>query len=131
MPPPPPDDEPDRVDLRGLFAFTIDPDDAKDFDDALSLRREEDGVRAWVHIADVSAFIPAGSPLDHDAGERGFSVYVPGRVEAMLPEELSNDACSLRPHVERRCVTVEIPSTATSCPARRASTAAASSAVSA
>ena len=109
VPPPPPDDEPDRVDLRGLFAFTIDPDEAKDFDDALSLRREEAGVRAWVHIADVSAFVPAGSPLDHDAGERGFSVYVPGRVEAMLPQELSNDACSLRPHAERRCVTVEIP----------------------
>jgi ribonuclease R len=109
VPPPPPDDEPDRVDLRGLFAFTIDPDEAKDFDDALSLRREGDGVRAWVHIADVSAYVPAGSPLDEDAGERGFSVYVPGRVEAMLPEELSNDACSLRPHVERRCVTVEIP----------------------
>jgi ribonuclease R len=109
VPPPPPDDEPDRVDLRSLFAFTIDPEEAKDFDDALSLRREEDGVRAWVHIADVSAYVPAGSPLDEDAGERGFSVYVPGRVEAMLPEELSNDACSLRPHVERRCVTVEIP----------------------
>ena len=109
VPAPPPDDEPDRVDLSGLFAFTIDPDEAKDFDDALSLRREEDGVRAWVHIADVSAYVPAGSPLDHDAGERGFSTYVPGRVEAMLPEELSNDACSLRPHVERRCVTVEIP----------------------
>ena len=109
VPPPPPDDEPDRVDLRDLFAFTIDPDDAKDFDDALSLRRDEGGVRAWVHIADVSAYIPAGSPLDHDAAERGFSVYVPGRVEAMLPDDLSNDACSLRPHVERRCVTVEIP----------------------
>ena len=109
LPPPPPENEPDRVDLRNLFAFTIDPDEAKDFDDALSLQRDEDGVRAWVHIADVSAYIPAGSPLDRDAGERGFSVYVPGRVEAMLPEELSNDACSLRPHVERRCVTVEIP----------------------
>jgi ribonuclease R len=109
VPPPPPDDEPDRVDLRTLYAFTIDPDEAKDFDDALSLRREEGGVRAWVHIADVSAYVPAGSPLDRDAGERGFSVYVPGRVEPMLPEELSNDACSLRPHVERRCVTVEIP----------------------
>ena len=109
LPPSPPENEPDRVDLRHLFTFTIDPEEAKDFDDALSLQRDEDGVRAWVHIADVSAYIPAGSPLDHDAGERGFSVYVPGRVEAMLPEELSNDACSLRPHVERRCVTVEIP----------------------
>lgn len=108
-PPAPPADEPDRVDLRDLFAFTIDPEEAKDFDDALSLRREADGIRAWVHIADVSAHLPAGSPLDRDAAERGFSVYVPGRVEPMLPEELSADACSLRPHVERRCVTVEIP----------------------
>ena len=103
------EEEADRVDLRELFAFTIDPEEAKDFDDALSLRREGDGVRAWVHIADVSAHVPAGSPLDDDASERGFSVYVPGRVEPMLPEELSADLCSLRPHVERRCVTVEIP----------------------
>jgi ribonuclease R len=109
VPPPPPDDEPDRVDLRGLFACTIDPAEAKDFDDALSLRREGDGVRAWVHIADVSAHVPAGSPLDEDAAERAFSLYVPGRVEPMLPEELSAGLCSLRPHEERRCVTVEIP----------------------
>ncbi|MGH3022984.1 MAG: RNB domain-containing ribonuclease, partial [Gaiellaceae bacterium] len=109
VPQSPPEDEADRVDLRELFAFTIDPDEAKDFDDALSLRREGEGVRAWVHIADVSAHVPAGSPLDDDAAERGFSVYVPGRVEPMLPEELSADLCSLRPHVERRCVTVEIP----------------------
>ena len=109
LPPLPSEDEPDRVDLRGLFAFTIDPDEAKDFDDALSLRREGDGVRAWVHIADVSAYVPAGAPLDDDAAERGFSVYVPGRVEPMLPEELSAGLCSLRPYEERRCVTVEIP----------------------
>jgi ribonuclease R len=109
VPPPPPDDEPDRVDLRGLFACTIDPAEAKDFDDALSLRREGDGARAWVHIADVSAYVPAGSPLDEDAAERAFSLYVPGRVEPMLPEELSAGLCSLRPHEERRCVTVEIP----------------------
>jgi ribonuclease R len=109
VPPPPPDEEPDRVDLRGLFACTIDPAEAKDFDDALSLRREGDGARAWVHIADVSAYVPAGSPLDEDAAERGFSLYVPGRVEPMLPEELSAGLCSLRPHEERRCVTVEIP----------------------
>jgi len=108
LPPLPPEDEPDRVDLRGLFAFTIDPEEAKDFDDALSLRREESGIRAWVHIADVSAYVPAGSPLDRGAAERGFSVYVPGRVEPMLPEELSADLCSLRPYEERRCVTVEI-----------------------
>ncbi len=109
LPPLPPGDEPDRVDLRSLYAFTIDPEAAKDFDDALSFRREEGGVRAWVHIADVSAYLPAGSPLDRDAAERGVSVYVPGRVEPMLPHELSDDLCSLRPHQDRRCVTVEIP----------------------
>ena len=108
LPPAPSGDEPDRVDLRGLYAFTIDPDEAKDFDDALSFRREDGGVRAWVHIADVSAYVPAGSPLDGDAAERGVSVYVPGRVEPMLPHELSDDLCSLRPHLDRRCVTVEL-----------------------
>jgi ribonuclease R len=101
--------EPDRRDLRDLPTFTIDPDDAKDFDDALSFRREGDGIRVWVHIADVSAYVPTGSPLDHDAAERSFSVYVPGRVESMLPERLSADLCSLRPYEERRCVTVEVP----------------------
>jgi ribonuclease R len=111
--PPLPDEpreaEPDRHDLRDLPAITIDPEDAKDFDDALSFRREGDGLRAWVHIADVSSYVPAGSPLDRDAAERSFSVYVPGRVEPMLPEQLSADLCSLRPHQERRCVTVEVP----------------------
>jgi ribonuclease R len=101
--------EPDRRDLRDLTTFTIDPEDAKDFDDALSFRKEGDGIRAWVHIADVAAHVPAGSPLDHDAAERAFSVYVPGRVEPMLPEALSAGLCSLRPGEERRCVTVEVP----------------------
>jgi ribonuclease R len=106
----PSDEEPDRVDLRHLYAFTIDPEEAKDFDDALTVQAEADGaVRAWVHIADVSAYVPAGSPLDRDAAERGNSVYVPGRVAPMLPHELSDDRCSLRPHQDRRCVTVEIP----------------------
>jgi ribonuclease R len=111
--PPLPDEpsemEPDRRDLRELLAFTIDPEDAKDFDDALSFRREDDSMRAWIHIADVSTYVPAGSALDHDAAERSFSVYVPGRVEPMLPEQLSADLCSLRPHQDRRCVTVEVP----------------------
>ena len=97
-----------RVDLRELTTFTIDPDTAKDFDDALSLRREADGIRAWVHIADVSYFVPSGTPLDHGASERAFSTYVPGTVAPMLPHELADDLCSLRPHVERLCVTVEI-----------------------
>jgi ribonuclease R len=101
--------EPERVDLRDLVAFTIDPEEAKDFDDALSFRAEGDGVRAWVHIADVSRFVPPGSPLDRDAADRAFSVYVPGRVEPMLPERLSADLCSLRPDVDRACVTVELP----------------------
>ena len=108
VPTPPAELEPERIDLRELLAFTIDPDEAKDFDDALSFRREGDGIRAWVHIADVSAYVPAGSPLDRDAAERAFSTYVPGRVEPMLPEELSADLCSLRPNEDRRCVTVEV-----------------------
>ena len=108
-----------RTDLRDLTTFTIDPDTAKDFDDAISVRREGDGVRAWVHIADVSYFVAAGSPLDRGAAGRAFSTYVPGLVAPMLPPELSDDLCSLRPHVERLCVTVEFPPGAAS----RASTA--------
>ena len=110
LPPEPSHDEDaGRVDLRHLLAFTIDPEEAKDFDDALSVEPEGEGLRAWIHIADVSAYVPAGSPLDRDAAERAFSVYVPGRVEPMLPERLSADLCSLRPHQDRRCVTVEVP----------------------
>jgi ribonuclease R len=97
-----------RVDLRELVTFTIDPETAKDFDDAISTRREGDGIRVWVHIADVSWFVPAGSPLDRGAAERALSVYVPGFVAPMLPHELADDACSLRPNVDRLCVTVEI-----------------------
>ncbi len=98
-----------RVDLRDLVAFTIDPETAKDFDDAISVRREGEGMRAWIHIADVSHFVSAGSPLDGGAAERALSTYVPGRVAPMLPPELSDDVCSLRPHQDRLCVTVEIP----------------------
>jgi ribonuclease R len=98
-----------RTDLRGLLTFTIDPETAKDFDDAISARREGDGIRVWVHIADVSWFVPAGSPLDRGASERALSTYVPGLVAPMLPHELADDACSLRPHVDRLCVTVEVP----------------------
>jgi ribonuclease R len=97
-----------RTDLRDLTAFTIDPDTAKDFDDAISVRREGDGVRIWVHIADVSYFVPAGSALDRGAAQRGNSVYVPNLVAPMLPHELSDDACSLRPNVDRLTLTVEI-----------------------
>src|SRR5581483_1646940 len=95
--------------LRALPTYTIDPETAKDFDDALSFRREADGIRAWVHIDDVSHFVPAGAPLDHGAAERAFSTYVPGLVAPMLPPELADDACSLRPFQDRLCVTVELP----------------------
>ena len=105
----PPMHDPNRVDLRDLLTYTIDPDTAKDFDDALSFRREADGIRAWVHIADVSWFVSAGTPLDKGAARRALSTYVPGTVAPMLPHELSDDACSLRPNQDRLCVTVEIP----------------------
>jgi ribonuclease R len=95
----------DRVDLRGELAFTIDPETAKDFDDALTIT----GDRACVHIADVAWFVPAGSALDRGARERAFSVYVPGLVSPMLPPELSEELCSLRPDTDRLCVTVEVP----------------------
>ena len=98
-----------RTDLRDLVTFTIDPETAKDFDDALSVRRDGDGLRAWVHIADVSYFVPPGSPLDRGAAERANSVYVPGLVAPMLPHELSDEACSLRPHEDHLTVTVEVP----------------------
>ncbi len=98
-----------RVDMRDLPTFTIDPDDAKDFDDAVSARRERGGrVRVWVHIADVTAFLRPGGRLEREAFRRGTSVYVPGAVEPMLPEVLSNQACSLRPGEDKLAVTVEI-----------------------
>jgi ribonuclease R len=106
---PPPSTLEGRVDLRERLAFTIDPETAKDFDDAISVQTEGDGLRAWVHIADVSHFVPAGSPLDRGAARRSFSAYAPGRVAPMLPPELADDLCSLRPHQDRLCVTVEMP----------------------
>ena len=98
-----------RVDLRELLTYTVDPDTAKDFDDALSFQREPGGIRAWVHIADVSYFVGAGTPLDGGAAGRALSTYVPGKVAPMLPYALADDACSLRPHQDRLCVTVELP----------------------
>jgi ribonuclease R len=98
-----------RVDLRELLTYTIDPDTAQDFDDALSFRREPDGIRAWVHIADVAWFVGAGTALDEGASRRAFSTYVPGSVAPMLPHDLADDLCSLRPQQDRLCVTVELP----------------------
>ena len=98
-----------RRDLRDLPTFTIDPVTAKDFDDAISAERlDPRTVRVWVHIADVSAFVRPGTLVDREAHKRATSVYVPGAVEPMLPEPLSNDACSLRPHQDRLAVTVEL-----------------------
>jgi ribonuclease R len=98
-----------RADLRELPTVTIDPDTAKDFDDAISIQPDGDGLRAFVHIADVAHFVPAGTPLDRGAARRSFSVYVPGLVAPMLPHELADDACSLRPHQDRLVLTVEVP----------------------
>lgn len=86
-----------REDLTGETIITIDPADARDFDDAISLTRNEDG--SWhlgVHIADVSHFVPEGGALDHDAQQRGTSVYLPGHVIPMLPEVISNGLASLQ-----------------------------------
>jgi ribonuclease R len=91
-----------REDLRNQFIVTIDPDDARDFDDAINVEKLANG--AWqlgVHIADVSAYVQPGSALDREARRRGNSVYLPDRVIPMLPERLSNGVCSLKPEVDR------------------------------
>jgi ribonuclease R len=98
-----------RRDLRDLPTFTIDPATARDFDDAISAERlGPDAWRIWVHIADVTAHVRPGSPVDREAHRRATSVYVPSLVEPMLPEALSNGACSLVPHQDRLAVTVEL-----------------------
>lgn len=91
-----------RRDMRDVLTFTIDPKDAKDFDDALSFRKLEDGnVEIGIHIADVSHYVTPGNELDDEAYERATSVYLVDRVVPMLPEILSNNACSLRPNEEK------------------------------
>ena len=99
---------PDREDLRDLLICTVDPPDAKDYDDAISLRKldagQESDSAAWelgVHIADVAHFVDAGSALDKEAYERGNSTYLPQKVVPMLPELLSNGVCSLQEGVDR------------------------------
>ena len=99
----------DRVDLRDLYNFTVDPVMAQDFDDALSFARQTGGVTTvYVHIADVSYFVVEGTALDREALRRGNSVYVATGVEPMLPAVLSSGVCSLRPDEERKAVTVEM-----------------------
>src|SRR6059036_965171 len=90
-----------REDLRGEFIVTIDPDDARDFDDAIHVEKIGSGWRLGVHIADVAAYMEPDSPLDREARRRGNSVYLPDRVIPMLPERLSNGVCSLNPGVDR------------------------------
>ena len=106
----PPEEEAEgRLDLRALPTFTIDPPTARDYDDAISAEVLDDGtVRVWVHIADVSHYVRPGSAVDREAFRRATSVYVPAKVEPMLPEALSNQACSLVPHQDRLAVTVEL-----------------------
>lgn len=101
--------EPGRRDVRDRLTFTIDPHDARDFDDALSLERIPSGLwRLGVHIADVSAYVPEGSSLDICARERATSVYLVDRVLPMLPEKLSNDVCSLVPGAPRLAMTCDM-----------------------
>ncbi|MDR0970279.1 MAG: ribonuclease R [Lentimicrobiaceae bacterium] len=96
-----------RRDFREIFTITIDPIDAKDFDDALSLRKLENGNwEIGVHIADVSHYVKPGKPIDDEAFDRGTSVYLVDRVIPMLPEILSNKVCSLRPNEEKLCFSI-------------------------
>ncbi|WP_343704462.1 ribonuclease R [Chitinophaga sp.] len=91
-----------RKDFRKILTFTIDPVDAKDFDDALSIRKLKNGLyEIGVHIADVSQYVQPGSALDKEADRRATSVYLPDRVLPMLPEKISNELCSLRPHEDK------------------------------
>ena len=92
--------------MRDVFTFTIDPADAKDFDDAISFERLPETYQIGVHIADVSFYVRPNTKVDDDAYKRGTSVYLVDRVLPMLPEELCNDKCSLRPNEDKLCMSV-------------------------
>ena len=96
-----------RRDVTGVPTFTIDPDTARDFDDAIGVGREGDGYRAHVHIADVSYFVDIDGAIEREARRRTSSVYLPLFAEPMLPSALSSDLCSLVPRQPRKCLTVE------------------------
>ena len=100
-----------RRDMREVLTFTIDPEDAKDFDDALSYEMLQDDhgevrYRIGIHIADVTHYVQEGSAVDEEAYQRGTSIYLVDRVIPMLPEQLSNELCSLRPHEDKLCMSV-------------------------
>lgn len=97
-----------RKDLTGLNTVTIDGERARDFDDALSISTEEHGYTLWVHIADVGHYVGWDTPLDLEAGKRATSVYFPHRAIHMLPRELAEDLCSLRPGLKRLAFTVQM-----------------------
>jgi len=96
-----------RRDFREIWTCTIDPEDAKDFDDALSLKKLDNGNwQVGVHIADVAYYVIPGHPIDAEAYDRGTSIYLVDRTIPMLPEKLSNKVCSLRPHEDKLCYSV-------------------------
>lgn len=98
---------PTRKDMRAITTMTIDPADAKDFDDALSLETLENGdINVGIHIADVSFYVKEGMAIDHEAQRRGTSIYLVDRTIPMLPEVLSNDLCSLNPHTDKLAFSV-------------------------
>lgn len=98
-----------RRDLRDQVCFTIDPERARDFDDAVAIEHTPEGhYRLWVHIADVSYFVKEGSHIDKEALRRGFTFYLPDRALHMLPEKLSSDVCSLKPNEDRLTFTCEM-----------------------
>ncbi|MCS6876361.1 MAG: ribonuclease R, partial [Aquificaceae bacterium] len=97
-----------RKELRHQVCFTIDPERARDFDDAVAIEKTHEGYRLWVHIADVSYFVKEGTAIDKEAFKRGFTFYLPDRALHMLPERLSADLCSLKPMEERLAFTCEM-----------------------
>ncbi|MEO0234853.1 MAG: ribonuclease R [candidate division WOR-3 bacterium] len=104
----PEEDFKNRVDLTEKNIFTIDPYNAKDFDDAVSIEQKDNKLVLGVHIADVSYFVKENNPIDKEAFKRGTSVYLVSKTVPMLPEKLSNDICSLRPYEERYTITCEV-----------------------